>query len=1146
MLKKLIATGSAAVIALTSLANGLVLGAPAVTDPELISAVSWAYDSGLTKYSDADMFMPFSNITREQEAKFVSEFAKSVLGMEADMDADCSFSDEGSIDYTLVDSVVEACQMGIMMGYQGNFMPKQVLTRGQLAIVHSRLLALIDPMSGEQDHFAALQDAGVMNVANLSAPATREASVLMKYRIAMGNEEDLCALDPNLPECVDNGNGTGNNNTGVVVKAGDLNVSLNPSSPAQMTSIPNNGVSRFATVDFTAGSDDISINTVSLKRQGLGSYSDFGNGGRLYFEIGGVRVSSRATVSSDDTLVVSFAPALVVAAGKTVSVDLMAELTGAPVGSENMFTSTAIDSSAATVNGSITTPTLRTANYSVRTLTFTSQNVITTYQGNEETVELGKFQIQNIGGNTIDANVKAITFRNVANGDSAASLGDLKLLRAGAVVSTKTIVSGRDVTFVLADVIKDGQTASYTIQGKVVDVQNASGDTYKFILRQTTDLNATEANTGFRTAVSITANTANDTNVAVNVYTVNGGELKFVRDVSLSLSQNVSPGALAIDLAKGSITAKQAILLEDVLLNVTAGSLTIHNAFKKVYLQIGASVFTWTPDASTPANNAVAEFDGSVTVNGTVPVRIYADVYTNATAPSGPYTFGSLSAASFTRKEYVSNQNNVSSSIGTIAGSAVSIVASTLSVTKFDNLGTQVYATNNAQGKTIYGVRLSNNQSNPIKVGSITLTPSNLLFNNGASISLMQGANVIATKNLNGATTFNGLNIVVNQNTPVDLTFVADFQSSITPPQSGTFGVSFNLGDVIDNVTSNNVTVNGTPATSATLNIIAGGTVIATANSASTDQGFMVPAMEKKVGSINVQAVNDDLEVRALYLKVTGTGAFATNAGNQISNFKIKDSNGNVVATESARDTMVNGNDIVKFTSFVAGTKVLVSTSKTFNVYATANSVNDAASAGEFAVSIATGYDDASYSDEWMGTRLYSVNAGTYVTASSVSTSNIGNTLNVVSSYPKVSKTADGNATDLITITVQNPGSTNLTIDAIQYYASAQEDADITVGAKIFNGATEVAAATLVADTNTTIALNNAITIAGGDSVTLLVKLDAPFSNTAVNPQSGNRIFQISNVRYAQTFANGSMSAFGFVSAGYTNTVGLPVAAVNY
>jgi len=62
----------------------------------------------------------------------------------------------------------------------------------------------------------------------------------------------------------------------------------------------------------------------------------------------------------------------------------------------------------------------------------------------------------------------------------------------------------------------------------------------------------------------------------------------------------------------------------------------------------------------------------------------------------------------------------------------------------------------------------------------------------------------------------------------------------------------------------------------------------------------------------------------------------------------------------------------------------------------------------------------------------------------------------------------------------------------------------------------------------------------------LTVKLDTPFVNTAINPQSGNRVFQISNVRTAQQFANGSLSTYAGVAAGYLTAAGLPVTAANY
>lgn len=254
-------------------------------------------------------------------------------------------------------------------------------------------------------------------------------------------------------------------------------------------------------------------------------------------------------------------------------------------------------------------------------------------------------------------------------------------------MSSSVIVNGKDVTFVLSDLIKDGQTAVYTIQAKVADVENNLGDTYKFVLRQTTDLNATEAPTGFRTAINNNSITAQNDSTATNLYTVNGGELRFARDSSQTLSQNVTKGSFQVTFMKGTISAKQAMLLEDPQLTVALGGLAnqISNVAKKFYMQIGNTVFTWTPSAVT--GNSIAQFDGSVTINGTVPFRVYADIDSNANYPA-PVAFGPFTYTSFSngRIEYVSNQNAVSAAsvVGTIAGVNVTVVNTQLAVSKSD------------------------------------------------------------------------------------------------------------------------------------------------------------------------------------------------------------------------------------------------------------------------------------------------------------------------------------------------------------------------------------------------------------------------------------------------------------------------------
>ncbi len=132
-----------------------------------------------------------------------------------------------------------------------------------------------------------------------------------------------------------------------------------------------------------------------------------------------------------------------------------------------------------------------------------------------------------------------------------------------------------------------------------------------------------------------------------------------------------------------------------------------------------------------------------------------------------------------------------------------------------------------------------------------------------------------------------------------------------------------------------------------------------------------------------------------------------------------------------------------------------------------------------------------------------------------------------------------------MTFSVTNPGSTNLTITQLQYYATAQVPADMNKAAKIFNGNTQVWNGTLAVDSNSLADITDTV-VAPGQTVQFRVVLDAPFGNTAGTPVAGNRVFQISNVEYSQTFGDGTSSVAALVGNSYTNTVKLPVAAKNY
>lgn len=89
-LTKLI-VGSVAAVSLV--ASSLVVVNAQVGDPELDMAVSWMSTNGLTSATNASNFNPSNTLTRDQGAKFFSEYAMTNLCLSPDTTRSCSFSD---------------------------------------------------------------------------------------------------------------------------------------------------------------------------------------------------------------------------------------------------------------------------------------------------------------------------------------------------------------------------------------------------------------------------------------------------------------------------------------------------------------------------------------------------------------------------------------------------------------------------------------------------------------------------------------------------------------------------------------------------------------------------------------------------------------------------------------------------------------------------------------------------------------------------------------------------------------------------------------------------------------------------------------------------------------------------------------------
>lgn len=700
---------------------------------------------------------------------------------------------------------------------------------------------------------------------------------------------------------------TGTTNTGTTnttVKAGDVEVSLNPSSATNGTQIPSTGTIKFAAVDFTAGSADVSVDTVELKSLGLAAVP---SGSKVWFEKDGKRLSGKASFSSERTAVSSFAPALVVKAGSTETLDLYVEL-ATVAGNDFQFSGKITASSANNNNGTFVTSTLRTATYTVAPSNFDAFAIgATSVNQTADALEIGRFKIENkdISSETRDLDFQTITLRQLWNGDLL-DLSNIVLERNGSVVSTETMVTGKDVTFVVNDTIKDGTSSTYYVKAKVVSVQNNGGDSYQLSLRNTSDLSLVEVLNGFRSTVS-------NLGTAFTTYTVNGADVTFARDTSVELSKTYAKGSSDVIFMQGTITTKAAITLEDPTLTFTS-STGASALFDTLYLQIGSSTMTWSSNTGS-----TAAFSGLATVNGTTTVKLYAKLKDTAGAVN--IKFNSLGLSSFTKKEYVSNQNEVgvNASVGSISGVQVTVGTTNLSVNRTDNMGDTKVA-KGSSNVLANEVSVAVSQGNDVNISNATytVTASGTYTNNVFATLLIDGV-AVSTKTVSGTTvTFNNVSKVVNK-TATKLTVKLDFSDAYA---DGAFSIKLTSLDAVDTVTS--ATVFPTYPSAATLTVASAIGTLTTSDSNPKASLLLAGDRDQKVLAFRVKATNDSVRLRDL--SFTGTNL------DSLSNFRVVNSSNQVIASSTSNST-----GAVAFTNIETTDSVAMDTTSTYYVVADVN-----------------------------------------------------------------------------------------------------------------------------------------------------------------------------------------------------------------
>lgn len=95
---------------------------------------------GMTRYDTVEAFRPYDFLSRQEGAKFFSQFAKEVLYKVVDPKRSCAFTDLQKVDPSLKSYIIESCLLGMFHGNQGRFFPLDTFTKGQALAVLVRIL----------------------------------------------------------------------------------------------------------------------------------------------------------------------------------------------------------------------------------------------------------------------------------------------------------------------------------------------------------------------------------------------------------------------------------------------------------------------------------------------------------------------------------------------------------------------------------------------------------------------------------------------------------------------------------------------------------------------------------------------------------------------------------------------------------------------------------------------------------------------------------------------------------------------------------------------------------------------------------------------------------------------------------------------
>ncbi|MFZ2310925.1 MAG: hypothetical protein WAW11_05270 [Patescibacteria group bacterium] len=736
---------------------------------------------------------------------------------------------------------------------------------------------------------------------------------------------------------------------GTVVTGSGLTASLSAATPAGI-SVPKNGARvPMAKVNLTAANDGaITVSSITVKRIGLSTYSNID---KVWAEKDGVMVASKKSMNSNDESILTFSPALTVNAGQTVTLELIAALTGDNAGTIGLSiaSASAVSASAASISGSfpINGNLMSPTNYTVTDVTISGANTATsTVKVGDEKVELGKFEL----AVTKDVTVKSIMLKNNGVEDLAKASMNLYIEQAGNKVSTSYTVDGRYVTFNLnnLEILKDDASKIFYVKGDVIAKENTAANSFSFVLNKSTDLVATEKATGFGANVVTAPSTAADA-YAISNLTIDAGAVS-VSKKSTSPSDTTIVKGTDNTVLLANVRTDESITADGLKISYTQSTTSPQYENARVYVN-GVLLDSFDLAATTTPYVVVKSIDSTFTLNkGDNLVEVKVKAKTTAIAGTTiKFTLSGDTMFTGMNPEYVVSGNAVSGTMsGTATGATFTVQGASLQTVRNDGYATGKIIVRGSSDISLgkFTVKATNDE---VKITSIQLSANASTTPVAAtSISDMKlfvdGTQVgnIVDFGSTGAN-FSSLNFTIAKDSTknieikgaFDTSAAGGFQTLMTVNSQDSRGTSIVSGHTAS-TTMFNVVEQGS------LNVELGGNTPAAAILAAK-------SVEQEVAQFKFTAVNDDASLTELNVvntiisttSISSTTTAVADADSRIAAIKLYDG-------ATLIDSFVPVSGAGKFTITNDKVKVLANQSKTLSIKVVLNNIdNDAAATGK-------------------------------------------------------------------------------------------------------------------------------------------------------------------------------------------------------